>query len=326
MYEQILPDLHRIEVPLPNTPLKAINCYLLHGNDRWLLIDTGMHRRVCRETLEKSLQELRVDLNKTDFFITHLHSDHIGQLDYFATESSNVYFNRIEAPTVTEAKESGGFGEYIMKLGRMTGFSERELNESLANHPGGEWNGPPHVDFELLDEGDTLAFGEFSFEVIHTPGHSPGHLCLYDAERRLMVAGDHVLAEISPNISPWGYDDDPLTDFLNSLEKVRRYDVELALPGHRRLITDWTGRIDELKRHHDRRLDEIVDAVNGTAMTPYQIASHMTWDMRYDRWEDVNVMQKWFAAGEATAHLRHLEARGAVISAVENGVLQYWAG
>lgn len=325
MYELVLPNVHRIEVPLPNTPLKAINCYLLRGEDRWLLIDTGMHRRICRETLEQALIELDVDLHKTDFFITHLHSDHIGQLDYFARPESKVYFNRIEAPTVTEAKETGGFGEYIMRLGHMTGFSEQELNESLANHPGGEWNGPPHVNFEYLDEGDTLAFGEFSFETIHTPGHSPGHLCLYDADRKVMVAGDHVLDQISPNISPWGYDDDPLTDFLNSLDKVRRFEVDLALPGHRRLITDWTGRIDELKRHHDRRLDEIVTAVNGTAMTPYEIASHMTWDMKYDTWDDVNVMQKWFAAGEATAHLRHLESRGVVTSAVENGVLQYWA-
>ena len=97
------------------------------------------------------------------------------------------------------------------------------------------------------------------------------------------------------------------------------------MPGHRRLITNWTGRIDELKEHHQRRLDEIISTIDGTAMTPYQIASFMTWDMKYKTWADVNVMQKWFAAGEATAHLRHLESRGEVTSSIENGVVKYWA-
>ena len=74
MHEEVLPGLHRIELPLPKSPLKAVNCYLIRGEDRWLLIDTGMHLEECQKVMNQALDELGVDLDKTDFFITHFHS------------------------------------------------------------------------------------------------------------------------------------------------------------------------------------------------------------------------------------------------------------
>lgn len=325
MHEEVFPGLHRIDLPLPKSPLKGVNCYLIEGEDRWLLIDTGLHLDICREVMEQSLDELGVDRDKLDFFITHLHSDHIGQLGYLAKEHSTVYFNANEANTVALASEEKGFKTYIVMLAKLSGFAGDELHKSLADHPGGEWRGPRWTNFTILNDGDKLEIGDFTFEVISTPGHSPGHLCLYEASRKLMVTGDHVLAEISPNISPWGFDDNPLQDFLDSLDKVRDYDVELALPGHRRLITDLPKRVDELKSHHRERLDEIVQILNGAPMTPYDIASKMTWDLKYDHWDDVNVMQKWFASNEAVAHLRLLSAQGQVQSTIEDDVLRFWS-
>jgi glyoxylase-like metal-dependent hydrolase (beta-lactamase superfamily II) len=78
LYEKILPDIYRIEVPLPKSPLKALNSYLVKGDGRYLLIDTGLNRKECKQALFSGLDELHVDLTKTDIFITHLHSDHMG--------------------------------------------------------------------------------------------------------------------------------------------------------------------------------------------------------------------------------------------------------
>ena len=78
MTEMMLPNLYRIEIPLPKNPLKALNSYLIKGDGRFLIIDTGMNREECQNAMFTALEELKVDLKKTDFFITHIHADHLG--------------------------------------------------------------------------------------------------------------------------------------------------------------------------------------------------------------------------------------------------------
>lgn len=319
MPETIFPDLFQIVVPLPKNPLKAVNCYVIKGDDRFLVVDTGMNQPACREAMDAGLKELNVDRTKTDYFITHLHSDHIGLVGYLASETSTIYFNRLEADMMRQTQAQGGFGRRMAKFARLAGFSDTELQQAFDGHPGMR-NDPPDYDkMTLLDEGAKLTIGRYNFECVQTPGHSPGHLCLYDREKRLMLCGDHVLEQISPNISAWTMDDDALTDYLASLDKVRGLDVELALPGHRMLIRDFHGRIDQLKAHHRDRLDEIMEVVDGTPLIAYDVAARMKWDIKYDHWDEVGPMQKWFATGEAVAHLRLLETRNLIRRDLEDG-------
>ena len=97
MIEEVLPNLFRIEIPLPRNPLKVLNSYVIKSPDRSLIIDTGFNREECLEVMNAGLKELDVDLNKTDFYITHLHVDHMGLVGTLATDTSKVYFNAIEA-------------------------------------------------------------------------------------------------------------------------------------------------------------------------------------------------------------------------------------
>ncbi|MDK1021449.1 MAG: MBL fold metallo-hydrolase [Candidatus Hydrogenedentes bacterium] len=323
MVDKVFENIHRIEVPLPRNPLKSVNCYVVKGADRDLVIDTGMNRPECRSAMESGLKELNVDLTRCDFFITHLHADHLGLASHLATEGSTVYFNRTEAKMVRMMKEKGGFGSRMTDFARLAGFSDAEMKDSLRNHPGQRFQAAHSVDFHLMDEGDTLEVGGYHFECIATPGHSPGHLCLYDADTKLMIAGDHVLGEITPNISAMARDENPLAEFLKSLDKVYEYDVDLALPGHRSLIKDFHGRIDELREHHRERLDEVMSVLDGKALPGYDVASRMTWKMKAATWEEVGIMQKWFATGEAIAHLHYLAEKGAVTAEEQDGVTLY---
>jgi len=93
MIEELLPDLYRVEVPLPRSPLKALNSYIIKGNGRFLIVDTGMNREECLIPMRSALEKLNIDLEKTDFFITHLHADHSGLVGKLSTDSSKVYFN-----------------------------------------------------------------------------------------------------------------------------------------------------------------------------------------------------------------------------------------
>ena len=127
----------------------------------------------------------------------------------------------------------------------------------------------------------------------------------------LLIAGDHILIDITPNIQCWSDTQNPLKHYLASLDKVAGLKVDLILPGHRRLIRNQNIRIAELKQHHKNRLNEVLKILKKKgALNAFQVASHMTWDLKVDSWDQFPVAQKWFATGEAISHLRYLEDSG----------------
>jgi glyoxylase-like metal-dependent hydrolase (beta-lactamase superfamily II) len=129
-------------------------------------------------------------------------------------------------------------------------------------------------------------------------------MCLYEPDKKILVAGDHILIDITPNIQCWTDEQNPLQDYLTSLDKVNDMEIDLVLPGHRRVITDHRKRIAELKEHHRARLEEVLSILEDHPQTAFEVASQMTWDLDADSWEDFPRAQKWFATGEAIAHLR----------------------
>jgi glyoxylase-like metal-dependent hydrolase (beta-lactamase superfamily II) len=313
MTDQIKPNLYRIEVPLPDNPLRSINSYVVKGPDRTLVIDTGMMRPECEKALRIGLDELDVDLAETDFFITHLHSDHMGMVGELATDTSTIFFNRPDGELIEAGRrDPKGFMKKMIDHATRGGFPGHEVEESVRKHPGMKYSPPSYPPFQLLGDGDVVAIGDYSFDVVWTPGHTPGHLCLYEAAHKMLLSGDHVLGDITPNITVWREEDDSLGDYLESLDKVAELDVELVLPGHRTSFTDCRGRIAELKEHHRDRLAEVLEIIDSGSRTVYEIASKMTWDIKVKTWDDFPVVQKWFAVSEAAAHLRHLEIRGEV--------------
>ena len=167
--------------------------------------------------------------------------------------------------------------------------------------------------------------GDYSLKVIETPGHTEGHVCLYDESKKLFFSGDHVLGDITPNIQAWTNDNDPLGNYIKSLKKVRELDVELCLPGHRNFIRDLKARIDELIEHHRIRANEVLEILEKSPNNAYDMASKMTWDIVAKTWDDLPAMQKWFATGEAIAHLRYLEDKNIIAREMRDGKIFYSA-
>jgi glyoxylase-like metal-dependent hydrolase (beta-lactamase superfamily II) len=327
MIEQILPDLFRIEIPLPNNPLRSLNSYLIRNQGRFLMIDTGMNRKECLDPMISSLQELEVDLNKTDFFITHMHVDHLGLVGELSRENSKIYFNRVEAPLVNLELEKDKAEKHFRELFKFfisNGFPEEELQRAFADHPGRKYRQKRPQIFSLLKEGDTLNLGNYFFRVIETPGHSPGHMCLYEAEKKILVAGDHILFDITPNITWYPELGNPLKSYLASLEKVSTLDINLVLPGHRSISQDYQGRIKELQEHHKNRLDEVLFALEDGEKTCWQIAPYISWDIDIKSWEQFPGVQKWFAFGETLAHILFLEAEERIKRKIKNDMVFYF--
>ena len=105
MVDQILTDIYRIEIPIPKSPLKALNAYLIKGKERSLLVDTGLNRQESLMTMLQGLDELHVDLDRTDLFITHLHPDHLGLSEELYTSKNKVYFSEKDATLVMAISE-----------------------------------------------------------------------------------------------------------------------------------------------------------------------------------------------------------------------------
>ena len=97
---------------------------------------------------------------------------------------------------------------------------------------------------------------------VHTPGHTPGHLCFAEENTRLFFSGDHVLPRISPNISTNHRGlADPLQDYLDSLAAVRDLDPAEVLPAHEWRFRGLDDRVDSLTAHHEHRLTELLTAI-----------------------------------------------------------------
>ena len=161
-----------------------------------------------------------------------------------------------------------------------------------------------------LSDGQELDVGPCRLRTVLVPGHTPGNAMFYVPERKIMFTGDHVLFDITPNITFWPEYDNALQQYLNSLESAKRFDVALALPGHR-APGDYQERIARIELHHQHRLDEIVGIVrNDPGLTAYEITRRMRWRIHLDENGNFPPAQMWFAAGECMSHLDKLVADG----------------
>lgn len=314
MIEKIREDVYRVRIPLPADLLPYTNAYVLKGADRSLIIDTGMNLPMCREAMQEALKELDIDIEGADIFVTHFHRDHTDLAPQIVTRNSRLFMGRVDFQEMEELTHHNKFLPDIPAFSRKSGFPEEDLREvyRFFKRHDVESPRPEGVSFALLEDGDILEIGESRLRCVMTPGHSKGHICLYDAEREILFAGDHILSGITPTIQGRFDDENPLKDYLASLEKVSGLAIELALPGHRSTITDSKGRIGELRDHHHQRAEEILSALVRGPANVYRVASLIGWNVQTGSWEGYDPLQRFMAVGETISHLNYLEKEGRI--------------
>ncbi len=163
----------------------------------------------------------------------------------------------------------------------------------------------------LLEDAQRLEFPGWDLRVIWTPGHSPGHVCIYSEERRLLLSGDHVLPRITPNIAFHSQQvPNPLGDYLDSLARMRDLATDEVLPAHEYRFEGLSSRLTEIESHHAARLADIEAEI---AARPGATAWKLTTSLGWSRpWEEVPPYMRRAANGETLAHLVLLERRGRV--------------
>jgi len=324
MHEKITDRIYRINVSLPNSPLKTLNSYLLLGHERYLLIDTGFNLPASLADIQEGIKGLGLDTERTDIFLTHCHADHTGLAGRVASKHSRIWISKIDFPYIERL--IGDTREFRQELSdRLVrfGYPVHDIGKSIKLNPALANNAFEMYDATPVDDDLIIDLGGFRLRAFYTPGHTPGHMCVYSDEDKILFTGDHVLFDITPNITSWPGVADSLGDYLESLDMVAGLDVRLALPSHRK-PGDLKQRVSGLKRHHDIRLAEVLRILESKpGQSVYETASQMTWQIRSADWDDFPVSQKSFAVGEAHSHLRYLEIRGRATKEVVSGVEYY---
>ena len=301
------PTIYKIYVPLTGNALKNLNCYVLIDQGESLVIDTGFNNHECRDALLGGLAELGVSPEHTRLFITHLHSDHCGLAEYFDHPDTTIYMGEKEYQTLQDSFSGKVFADLNKRL-LSEGFPEEELQAANANNPARVFMPSYPFPVTFVQDREELQVGSVTLRVMLMPGHTPGQMILYMPSEKLMFTADHVLFDITPNITTWPNMRNSLGAYMESLEKVLACDVETAFPGHRNMSNKTLAqRIDEIKRHHERRLNEIREVLRRNPSTnAYDVASHLTWSLHGATWDTAPKQQKWFAVGETMAHLDYM--------------------
>jgi glyoxylase-like metal-dependent hydrolase (beta-lactamase superfamily II) len=311
--ELVRPGVWSIPVPIPDNPLRYVLVYALETDRGPYLIDAGWNTDDAWATLVAGLE--RAGFAASDVrgvLVTHIHPDHYG-LAGRVREASGAWIglHPADAELIRDRYEAPeGLSERVAAMLARQGAPADELDElrnaSMPVRPF-VWAVEPDV---LIEDGDKPEIPGWELQAIWTPGHSPGHLCFWEPANQLMLAGDHVLPRITPNISfhPQA-GPDPLGDFLRSLDKVAAFDAQEVLPAHEHRFVGLAGRVEELKAHHEARFGEAEAAISDGITTTWGIAARLTWSRP---WERIHGFMRRAAVGETLAHLRALEVRGRV--------------
>ena len=319
----------QVRLPLPFR-LNHVNCYLLRGDKGWTIVDTGINTALARRGWEIALDEVGITPADIDqLIVTHVHPDHFGLAGWLQERVANA--GRPEPlPVYMSAPEYGFFSTVWshprMHLQSMVDYFKRggmppDLSQSVAEETGntGRRTLPHPRHISILKPGEQLAIGERRFTVLTESGHSPGVILLHDEARRELFCSDHMLVKITPHIGFWpNMPDEPLTDFLASLRRLRSLAVDIAYPGHRSDIEDWSGRLGELLTHHANRLEETYEAVPaGSLRTVAQIATTVF------RLGELNAHEMRFAMAETWSHIIWLVKAGRLVEMEQAGIAKY---
>ena len=312
--ERVRPGLWSIPVPIPNNPLRYVIVYAFELDDGLALVDAGWNTEDAWLALNHGIGEAGGSIDDVQaVIVTHIHPDHYG-LAGRVREASGAWVGLHPADAQLlkgRYVETDDLVAQMTQLLALSGVPE-EKRPDLA---GASMEIRSMVSMALpdvlLEDGQKIDLPGWTSETIWTPGHSPGHVCLYSDRYRLLLSGDHVLPRITPNISYHSQQiANPLGDFLDSLEKVRALNPDEVLPAHEYRFADLGSRLTQLAEHHADRLRAMeLLLAERPGITAWDLTLALPWSRP---WDEIPAFMQRAANGETLAHLVLLEARGAV--------------
>ena len=316
--------IHQLRIPTPFA-VGRVNCYLLE-DEPLTLVDTGPNSGKALDELEHQLGALGHSISDLELVIlTHQHIDHLGLVEIIAERSgADVAAIDVAVPYLESFREGAeADDEFAGALMLRYGIPEdmiaalRSVSQSFRG-----WGATASVTRPLRD-GGVLELRDRSLEVQHRPGHSPSDTVFWDADRRILLAADHLIAHISSNpllARPLdGSSERPksLVRYIESLRRTRELPAELVLSGHGEPITDHRSLIDERLAMHARRAEKIHRLIAERPRTAFELAQEM--------WGNVAVTQAFLTLSEVVGHVDLLIEADRVREIAEGAVVRFEA-
>jgi glyoxylase-like metal-dependent hydrolase (beta-lactamase superfamily II) len=303
--ERVRPGLWSIPVPIPNNPLRYVLVYAFELDNGLAIVDAGWNTDDAWNALNSGLIEAGGSIaDVQSVLVTHIHPDHYGLAGRVRDESGAWIGLHPDDAAMLQGRYVD-VDDLLAKMHELLEFAGvpeatlPDLNMASMMIRNQVAMAEPDVFFE---DGKEVDVPGWDLRTIWTPGHSPGHVCFYSEQHRLLLSGDHVLPRITPNIGVHTQQiPNPLGDFLESLLKCQNLDVEEVLPAHEYRFSDLKGRLDEIIVHHAERLADIERLLaEKPGMTAWDMAVNLTWSRP---WDQIPEFMQRAAVGETLAHL-----------------------
>jgi glyoxylase-like metal-dependent hydrolase (beta-lactamase superfamily II) len=319
-----LAGIHRLSV---DTPFRVgpVNCYLLEG-DPLTLVDTGPNSGTTLDALQNQLSAHGHAIDDIEVVaITHPHLDHIG-LTEIIVEHSGAEVAALAplaeklADFSADADREDAFAVEIMRRNGIPAEVADALRVVSSSFRG--WGSAVNVTKELAD-GEMLRLGDRRFEVQHRPGHSTTDTLFWDAEGKILIVGDHLIAHISSNplvSRPLDGSDGrthSLIEYVDSMVRTRELPAEIILPGHGEPVTNHVELIDARLASIERREEKIFRLIEERSRTGYELAQAI--------WGNVAVTQAFLTLSEVIGNADVLVREGRVREVDDGDVIRYEA-
>jgi glyoxylase-like metal-dependent hydrolase (beta-lactamase superfamily II) len=313
--------IHTLSIPTPFA-VGRVNTYLIE-DDPLTLVDSGPNSGRALDELQQRLLERGHSIDDIELIVvTHQHIDHIGLVSIVASHS-NADVAAIEAavPFVENYSDAATEDDrYAMELMVRHGIPEdvsRALGSVSAAFRG--WGASAKIN-RVLHDGDTIDFRDRTLIVHFRPGHSPSDTVFEDADRKILLAGDHLLGHISSNpliVRPRDGGERPqaLVTYMESLTKTRAMDLDLILPGHGEPVRDHRSLIDQRFLMHERRREKLYGLIEERPHTAHELAQAL--------WGNIAVTQAYLTLSEVLGHMDLLLNAGRVREVEEDGVATF---
>lgn len=309
--ERVRDGLWSIPVPLPDNPLRYVLVHLFELEDGVAVVDTGWDTDTAWDALVAGLGVAGASVSDVRaILITHIHPDHYGLAGRLRQVSGAwVALHRDDA-ALLPGRYGAGVEAVLAQMRQLleeAGVPAEVVAElSEASTGVREWVQLAEPDV-ILEHRAAVPLRGWDLVALHTPGHSPGHVCFWERGRRVLLSGDHVLPRISPTIAMHVQQTgNPLADYLAALRAVRDLDVDEVLPAHEWRFAPLRERVDQLLDHHQRRLALVENTIAaGSGATVWEVAQQLPWSRP---WAEIQGHMRRAAVGETLAHLVTLAA------------------
>jgi glyoxylase-like metal-dependent hydrolase (beta-lactamase superfamily II) len=317
-----LAGIHRLQIPTPFA-VGRVNCYLIEDGPL-TLVDTGPNSGKALDELGTQLAARGHSIDDLELVIvTHQHIDHLGLVEIVAQHSgAEVAAIGVAAERLANFDEDAEAEDrFAVELMLRNGIPEevtaalRSVSRSFRG-----WGSRVEVTRPLAD-GEEIAFGDRTLQALHRPGHSPSDTVFWDEERKILIAADHLLPDISSNplisrpLDGSARRTQALVTYIESMRRTREMPAEIVLPGHGHPVVDHVALIDDRLAKHERRKEKIYKLIAEQPRTGYELAQAI--------WGNVAVTQAFLTLSEVIGHADLLVNENRVREVEDGTVVRY---